>query len=54
MLIYKNTDWENSMQSDHDYKVDERVLIRDNQVNKYETPYMVPCTIIYIVSPKVW
>ena len=35
------------MQSDHDYKVDERVLIRDNQVNKYETPYRLPYPIIF-------
>ena len=53
MLIYKNTDWENSMQSDHDYKVDERVLIRDNQVNKYETPYRLPYPIIFLL-PMVW
>ena len=45
-LIYKNTNKQNSTRTNQHFKVDDQVLIRDNQANKYKTPYMGPYTTI--------
>ena len=45
-LIDKNTDKENSTRINHHFQVDDQVLIRNNQANKYETPYNRLYTII--------
>ena len=41
-LTDQNNEGENSTQSDHDYKVDDCMLLRNDQANKYETPYKAP------------
>ena len=38
-LIDKNTDRENSTQSNNPSRVGDQVLVRSNQGSKYETPY---------------
>ena len=48
-LIDKNTDRQNSTRTNHHLKVDNQVLIRNNQSNKYETPHKGPYNII-----KTW
>ena len=45
-LIDKNTDKENSTRINHHFQVDDQVLIKNNQANRYETPYKEPYTII--------
>ena len=45
-LIDKNTDKENSTRINHHFQVDDQVLIKNNQSNKYETPYKGPYTTI--------
>ena len=45
-LIDKHTDKEKVTRTNHNFKVDDQVLIRDNQANKYKTPFMGPYTTI--------
>ena len=45
-LIDKNTDTENSKITNHHFQAHDQVLIRNNQANKYETPYNRLYTII--------
>ena len=48
-LIDKNNYKETSTRTNHHFQVDDQVLIRNNQSNKYETSYKGPYTII-----KTW
>ena len=47
--IDKNVDKENSTRTNHHFKGNDQVMIRNNQENKYETPSKGPHTII-----KMW
>ena len=44
--IDKNADTENSTQSNNHFRLGDQVLIRNNQGNKYKTPYKGPYTSI--------
>ena len=48
-LIDKNNKNENKKRTPHNYRVREKVLMRNKRANKYETPYLGPYPIT-----KVW